>query len=150
MLHINTKRILCIHHFCIVGFIHSVVYSTPLSLWLGGIKCSGNVFGNSFPSNFTFIKCIANANSSTSKKPEFWKTIIKSIEFSLENFLIIILPTIGIVVGQLPNLAQNWIGQFRFNQFRLGRCTEKRHNIRKKQQLVRLKWERKKKERCKQ
>ncbi|KAJ6637970.1 hypothetical protein Bhyg_10701 [Pseudolycoriella hygida] len=35
----------------------------------GGIKCSGNTFGNSFPSNLTFIKCIAKANSSASKNP---------------------------------------------------------------------------------
>lgn len=45
-------------------------YSTPLSRWVGGTKWSGNVFGNSFPSNFTLIKCIANANSSKSKKPK--------------------------------------------------------------------------------
>lgn len=38
-------------------------------LWLGGIKCSGRMLGNSFPSIFTLIKCIARANSSMSKKP---------------------------------------------------------------------------------
>lgn len=38
-------------------------------LWLGGIKCSGRMLGNSFPSIFTLIKCIAKANSSMSKKP---------------------------------------------------------------------------------
>lgn len=32
------------------------------------------MFGNSFPSNLTLIKCNANANSSTSRKPaEFIK-----------------------------------------------------------------------------
>lgn len=40
-----------------------------MSRYDGGTKCSGNIFGNSLPSNLTLIKCKAKANSSASKNP---------------------------------------------------------------------------------
>lgn len=61
----------------------------------GGIKCSGRMFGSSFPSIFTLIKCIASANSSTSKKPSqstsesfqiFDKTVFGSLDLISSDF----------------------------------------------------------------
>lgn len=49
-----------------VSLIHA---SRAYFLWEGGTKCSGRMFGSSFPSIFTLIKCIASANSSTSRNP---------------------------------------------------------------------------------
>ncbi len=51
--------------FCLVGPIYLKFYMR----FEGGTKWSGKILGNSLPSNLTLIKCIAKANSSTSRKP---------------------------------------------------------------------------------
>lgn len=50
-------------------FIYCASSTAPFNCCDGGTKWSGRTFGNSLPSNLMFMRCIAKANSSISKKP---------------------------------------------------------------------------------
>lgn len=50
-------------------FIYCASSAAPFNCCDGGTKWSGSTFGNSLPSSLMFMRCMAKANSSMSKKP---------------------------------------------------------------------------------